>query len=134
MSESFEDIRRDQEADKLGSYTLGDARLGVESVTKVVKKGRKLPGKPLTYHRTGAVRDFNDGGRADVYRGGVQATRELTPDEQAQKTKGVALARQALADARARDAAPSPQEIAEKQKADVAELRRKATESWGDSI
>lgn len=133
MTESFEDIRRDQEADKLGNYTLADARLGVDSITRATS-GRRLPGKPIAPRRRGSVRDSNDGGRADEYRGGIQATRELSLDEQARNAKGAALAREVLSKVKAQQAPPTDEEIAEKQKADAAELRRKTAESWGDSI
>jgi len=111
------------------SYEMARRIVGIDETTDEIRPS--MPGKPLSFPRRGNVRDFHDAGRADQYRGGAQATEELTEEELARKSKGVAMAREILANV---NREPTPEEILEKQKADAEELRRKAAESWKGTI
>src|SRR5689334_4756749 len=60
--------RLDAEADKLGSFVLARARLGLPIEAEKDDEdlhARTMPGKALSYPKPGYVRDFHDGGRSD---------------------------------------------------------------------
>lgn len=130
MTSSYDD-KIDHLIDTRGiSPEMARSIVGADDTTDEIARS-PIPGKPLSFPRRGNVRDSHDGGRADQYRGGAQATEALTEEELTRKARGVAMAREILANA---NRELTPDEISAKQKAEAEELRRKASESWKGTI
>jgi hypothetical protein len=124
----------DAQTDKLGSGELGRARAlaraGIEPFDDdptPVKS--KTPVKRVhRSHRGG--RSYNEGTESelDPYWNTPPDEIEQTPED---KARGLAAARKEVADSRKQ---PTAEEIEAGRVADAAEIRRKATESWGDQV
>ncbi len=141
MSYERTGIDRDSEADKLGSYRLADNRHGDtgqfnlfddEAPTRSSGvRSRKLPptGKPLEGKH----------GIQESQRIAAEALQRetMTRDELREITqRGAPAVRQAFTEAMdaRRPRVPTDEEIKAQRLANGKEIRRKATESWADSI
>jgi hypothetical protein len=124
----------DAQADKLGSYELGRARALARAGIEVPEEDPK----PVKLSRaTKRVRNSRRGGRShsegtdselDPYWNTPADDVDQTPNDRA---RGIAAVRQALEDSKKQ---PTAEEIEAARAADAAEIRRKATESWGDQV